>query len=386
MELTELNEDFICRILSDEATDEEIAIFRLMLAEDEELKKEYKHIEQTWYYGKYTKKWEQLDEDKAWRHIKAAQTRRIRQRKLLYWKIAVVILLFLGCGMLLLLDNNTHSLPQLAEEVQTVQPRQSKALLVLSTGEKVELGTTGQKTISDGGISVENDSAVLVYQPSISPKEQLFNELIVPIGGEYRLCLSDGTVVYLNSDSRLRYPVHFGKEKREVELEGEAYFEVVSDKKHPFYVNTKNLEVKVLGTGFNVAVYTEEDRSEVTLTHGIVVVEESDKEFVLKPDEKLVLNKRTGQVQIQQINAQKVCAWKDGALYFEGMPLEELSVKLSRWFDVHFFFTDENLKRLKFSGAFKKHNRIEYVLSLIEATTDIRVQVKGNTIMVDHKR
>lgn len=385
MKLKKIDEDFICRFLAGEANGEEEKAFRQQLAEDTELRNEVKRAGRIWYIGKYTGKWKQIDENQAWQNIREMRPHRIRHKKILYWNIAALLGLIIGTGVFTLLREQSEPPLQLIEKVLPIQPGKSKALLVLASGEKVELGATMPKKISDGGIAIEGDSTALIYKPQTEPAESLYNELIVPVGGEYRLCLSDGTVVYLNAESRLRYPVNFGQGKREVELEGEAYFEVTPDKERPFRVKTSDLDVRVVGTGFNVSAYQNGYRSEVTLAHGAVIVEEGRKELALKPDEQVVVERRSGKVYIQTVDAWKICNWKNGVLYFKGMPLEELAVKLSRWYDVQFFFTSENLKHLKFSGAFKKYNSIDYALSLIEATTDIRVEIKDRTIIIDSK-
>lgn len=385
MRLKEIDEDFICRFLAEEINGEEEKAFRQKLMEDAELRKEVERVGRMWYLGKYAGKWGQVDEKKAWHNIGGMHPRRVRHKRILYWNIAALLGVIIGAGVFILLRYQSEAPLQLVEEVRLIQPGQSKALLVLASGEKVELGATIPKKISDGGIVIEGDSATLIYSLQTEPAESLFNELIIPVGGEYRLCLSDGTVVYLNAESRLRYPVNFGKGKREVELEGEAYFEVTPDKERPFRVKTSDLNVRVLGTGFNVSAYRNEYRSEVTLAHGAVIVEGGGKELTLKPDEQMVVDKQSGKVFVQKVNAWKICDWKSGILYFKAMSLEELAVKLSRWYDVQFFFTSENLKQLKFTGVLKKYDSIDYLLSLIEATTDIRVQIKGKTIMVDSK-
>lgn len=381
----EIDEDFICCFLAGEVDEEEEIVFRRMFAEDEELRNETERVGRTWYYGKYAGKWGRVDEKKAWRNIEVSRVRRIRYKKIVQWNIAALLLLLIGVGVVILLQDQKKSALQLVEDALPIYPGQSRALLVLASGEKVELGAVVNKEILDGGVIIKGDSAALIYPIHTASAASLFNELIVPVAGEYRLSLSDGTVVYLNSESKLRYPVNFGKGEREVELEGEAYFEVASDKDHPFRVKTADLNVQVWGTGFNVSAYQNADFSEITLAHGVVAVGERGKELILKPDEQLIFDKQSGKMSVQPIDARKICAWKNGILYFEGMPLGELAVKLSRWFDVQFFFTFDKLKQLKFTGAFKKYNSINYVLSLIESTTDIKVQIKGRTIVVDYK-
>ena len=381
----DFKEDFIYRILAGEVSEEEELAFRKRLAEDEAERKEFERIGRIWYRGKYAGKWESINEEKALRRLEIGKTHRIHLKKMLYWNIAAIGLLVLGTGLFALFKARTIRSTPMVEVAEPIHPGQQKALLVLASGEKVELGTIPQRKIAENGVTIQGDSAGLVYHSPVLSTGQVFNELIVPRGGEYRLCLSDGTVVYLNSESRLKYPASFAGERREVELEGEAYFEVAPDKEHPFLVNTNELSVRVLGTGFNVAAYREGNVSEVTLAHGTVVVGESGKEASLKPDEQFVLDRNTGKISIQQVDARKICAWKSGVLYFEGMSLEELAAKLSRWFDVQFFFTAEDLKKLKFTGSLKKYNSIDYALALVEATTNIRMHIKGRTIVVGYK-
>lgn len=380
--IMDFKEDLIYRILAGEASEEEKFAFRKRIAEDETERREFERIGRIWYKGKYAAKWENIDEEKAFRRLENGRIHRIRLKKRLYWNIAAVGLLVLGAGLFALFKARPVRPIPVAEVAEPIYSGQPKALLVLASGEKVELGTSSREEIAESGVTIRGDSAGLVYHALDLPAEQVFNELIVPKGGEYRLCLSDGTVVYLNSESRLKYPAGFTGERREVELEGEAYFEVAPDKEHPFLVNTGELCVRVLGTGFNVLAYREENVSEVTLVHGAVVVGEAGKETNLKPDEQFILDKSTGKTSVQQVDANKICAWKSGMLYFEGMALEELVIKLSRWFDVQFFFTAEELKQLKFTGALCKYAPFNYNLSLLEATTDIQFILKDKMVEI----
>lgn len=213
----------------------------------------------------------------------------------------------------------------------------------------------------------------------------MYNELIVPAGGEYRLVLSDGSVVYMNSESRLKYPVKFIEDKRVVKLEGEAYFDVTHDEQHPFIVHTEQLNVKVLGTGFNVMAYKGDARTEVTLVPGKVDVKSKNISEILTPSRQFVMNNDTREYEVRSVNVNTYVDWKNGILNFDAMPLEELGEKVSRWYGVKFFFSKESLKYLKFSGAFKKYNNIDYILDLIEATTDVSFELKGDVVIVNEK-
>ena len=268
------------------------------------------------------------------------------------------------------------------------RPGESKALLVLSSGTKVELNSQIGDTIREEGRSILNERDYIDYSRQDNDsqvKEVVYNELIVPAGGEYRLVLSDGSVVYMNSESRLKYPVKFIEDKRVVKLEGEAYFDVTHDEQHPFIVRTEQLNVKVLGTGFNVMAYKGDARTEVTLVHGKVDVKSKNISEILTPSRQFVMNNDTREYEVRSVNVNTYVDWKNGILNFDAMPLEELGEKVSRWYGVKFFFSKESLKYLKFSGAFKKYNNIDYILDLIEATTDVSFELKGDVVIVNEK-
>lgn len=151
-------------------------------------------------------------------------------------------------------------------------------------------------------------------------KNVVYNELIVPTGGEYRLILSDGTIVYMNSESRLKYPVKFVGDERIVELEGEVYFEVVRDEEHPFVVYANQLNVRVLGTGFNVMVYKQDSRTEVTLVNGKVDVRNGDISEILEPSQQFVMDYGSREYQVRSVNVSTYVDWKSGILNFDTMP------------------------------------------------------------------
>ena len=203
------------------------------------------------------------------------------------------------------------------------KPGESKALLVLSSGVKVELDNRGEETIQEKGLPILNEKDYIDYSKQDHDsqiKNVVYNELIVPTGGEYRLILSDGTIVYMNSESRLKYPVKFVGDERIVELEGEVYFEVVRDEEHPFVVYANQLNVRVLGTGFNVMVYKQDSRTEVTLVNGKVDVRNGDISEILEPSQKFVMDYGSREYQVRSVNVSTYVDWKSGILNFDTMP------------------------------------------------------------------
>ena len=153
----------------------------------------------------------------------------------------------------------------------------------------------------------------------------------------------------------------------------------------PFIVETAGVKIKVLGTGFNVMAYPGDAESAVTLVHGKVGIQTDRQQLVLQPDEQYVYQSETHRGTVRQVDATQYISCKEGILNFDKMPLDELARKLSRWYDVEFFFTSEQLKQLKFSGAFKKYNDLHYVLNIIEELTDVQFAVNNRTVIVNRK-
>ena len=208
----------------------------------------------------------------------------------------------------------------------------------------------------------------------------------LPEKGEYFVILSDGTKVWINSDSELEFPNRFGGDIREVKLKGEAYFEVTSDSRKPFYVLAGETKVHVLGTAFNVSAYREDRQTEVALLRGKVSFDVKDKVYVLVPGEIATLNRESGETIVRKGDVAAIVDWKAGRFNFEDMSLEELTVKLSRWYGVTFVFSDEAVKKLRFSGAMTKYRTLDYVLDMISKTTDVTFSLKENRVTVSSKK
>ena len=205
------------------------------------------------------------------------------------------------------------------------------------------------------------------------------NRLDVPQGAEYHLVLSDGTRVWMNARSRLVYPVAFG-DTREVELEGEAYFEVTRDENRPFIVHAGQVAVKVLGTEFNVNTCRKQ-KVQTVLVKGSVQVENGGKrEVVLRPGE---LAETVGtQIRVTQVNVRKYTAWREGVFYFEEAELEEIMTELADWYCVQAVFTDQTVRTRKFSGVLERSETIENVLKKIERTTSVHFTIQQGIIQV----
>ena len=224
------------------------------------------------------------------------------------------------------------------------------------------------------------------YAVDVNDSKVEYNELIVPKGRRAsHLVLEDGSKVWVNSGSTFRFPTTFEKNKREVYVDGEIYIEIAKDAERPFFVKTSEMSVRALGTRFNVMAYPEEMEAAVTLVHGKVGVQTDNRLQILQPDEQYVYQTTTRRGTVRKVDVSQYVDWKDGILNFDSMPLEELTRRLGRWYDVDFFFVAEELKTLKYSGAFKKYYDIRYVLNIIEEITNVQFVLNERTIVVNRK-
>ena len=316
-------------------------------------------------------------------------------RRLWYIRVARYAAVFFGlCLGVWLYFRAQVSQPQestlAAISMDTICPGYKQAYIELKSGERIALGNTGnkqEKRIKGMVLKEEKDGVMILPGDSLADKAVAVEKswIVVPRGGEYQLILPDGTKVWLNSASKLKYPVAFTGGQRKVFLEGEAYFEVAADTVHPFLVETSGMSVTVLGTGFNVMAYPEEMEAAVTLVHGKVGVQTDHRQQILQPDEQYVYQTTTRRGTVRKVDVSQYVDWKDGILNFDSMPLEELTRRLGRWYDVDFFFVAEELKTLKYSGAFKKYNDIRYVLNIIEEITNVQFVLNERTIVVNRK-
>ncbi|WP_018338619.1 FecR family protein [Butyricimonas synergistica] len=385
MAISDYIEDLIYRVLAGDASEEERQVFEEWVRENEEHRLFFREVERAWYTGKYSVKWRNVEESAAWQAVEHKRESRRRKRIIrIGWSVAAAIVLLLG--MTWVFFPSGKKTPVVAVQ-SVVKPGGAKAVLVLSTGVQVVLGSERADTIQEKGFSILNVADYIDYsrKDSVALGRPVYNELRVPTGGEFRLVLADGTVVYMNSESRLKYPVRFTGDERLVELEGEAYFDVSRDEVHPFVVRTERLDVTVLGTGFNVMAYKKGARTEVTLVSGSVDVTSGKISEVLTPNHQFVMNNESREYEVKTVNVDTYVDWKNGILNFDAMPLDELADKLGRWYEVSFFFSKESLKQLKFTGAFRKYNDIDYILFLIESTTNVTFKVNGNVITVNEK-
>ena len=326
----------------------------------------------------------EVDTTRAWETFRVKNGLR-RQRRMTTWiKYAAVIALpLLIAGVWLLFPRGGERSIPVAQNTKIVKREESPVLEVVGGG-KVILEKEKDKMIEAGrGVDVQQSSGMLVYSDSVVSEYVDTNVLRIPKGGEFKLQLADGTRVYLNSATDLRYPVAFTGPERRVYLKGEAYFEVAKDAEHPFIVVTDDVQVRVYGTSFNVNTLGA-DGVRTVLVEGKVGIrgQDSDREFVLKPNELAFYDRNSRDMKIETVDPDLYTLWRKGIFVFERETLENIMNTLSLWYDMEVFFQSESAKQLHFSGHMKRYEQIEDILHAITDATGVVFTINDRTVCV----
>ena len=276
-------------------------------------------------------------------------------------------------------------------DLNAITPGGTRAELVLPSGEVVDL-VAKSGVISRGENTVINNEGKTLSYKSIgnqAPMDSLrYNEVIVPKGGEYQLVLSDGTLVYLNSMTKIRFPERFSEKCREVEVCGEAFFEVAENKRVPFVVKTDAYEITVLGTKFNVTAYADEQVATTTLVEGAVPISGKciGEAKALRPNEQFVLDRVSGSVEIKNVDVNYYTAWKDGMFRFRDVRLEEIMHVVERWYDMTVVYEDESVRDLHFGFNMSRLETIEPLLNIFELNGKIKITKEGKVLKIKRGR
>ena len=263
-------------------------------------------------------------------------------------------------------------------------PGRNTAILTLEDNSTVDLGNSGDKVIGPQGRSqvVMAGGRLAYLQQKTGTSAITYNRITTPRGGEFAVTLSDGTRVWLNAASVLRFPTSFTGPAREVELDGEAYFEVSEDKEHPFEVKTREKKVQVLGTQFNIMGYDDEAAIVTTLVKGSVqVVSPGQPARILVPGQHAIVNNHVPDIRVEQADVDEETAWKNGRTYFNGADIRQIMRQVSRWYNVDVQFVGE-VNKLRFTCTVARKDKLSKLLQLLEMTGTVRFTMEGNTIVV----
>ena len=332
--------------------------------------------------------YQQVNIEKAWEKLENRLNEKNTKKIYLgrnWIKYAAAILLPIVIGTYLLFQLGTPS----EELTATIIPSGTqKASLVLSNGEVVNLKEKKDTLFEGIGLNKENLLAYELASNKLAERlKEKYHELIIPVGGEYELKLSDGTKVWLNSLSSIKFPTVFLGATREVAISGEAYFEVTKDASRPFIVRTNDTKIEVLGTSFNIKAYHDENINETTLVEGSVrLSNQNNQEVKLYPGQQGITAKDDLNITVKNVQTQDYTSWKDGEFIFREKEMEEIMRTLERWYDVETTYSSPELKELHFTGDLKRYEAINTHLDMISLTTNVEFIINENVVEVKTKK
>lgn len=324
--------------------------------------------------------------EKAWKSLqsKINKVSRSRSRWIISTSAAVVAIFLIA---IFILSPRKNEIPTVATmKAQLIKPGTNQAILILNDGSVHDLTTSRHLVLNEDGAEIKNEGAKLQYtKKECATTEIKYNTLSIPRGGEFFLQLADGTNVWLNSETVLRYPVQFAGNERRVELTGEAFFEVARNEKVPFLVESGGQTVKVLGTKFNISSYKENQFIYTTLVNGSIEVFIKNKpeiRQILTPYEQSTIDKTGEKITKRTVDPYQYIAWKEGRFVFQDQTLDEIMNILSKWYDVEVVFAREDLRNIHFTGNLKRYEDFDEVLNKIRKTNEVDFTIENKKITI----
>lgn len=381
-------ENIIAKFLTNQASASELGELEVWIEEVNNLELFNRYVKIN-YAIEYNMR--EFDSNKVKNKLQEAFARENKVRKLkklrktIYYSAAAVVLGIVTTTFLYNSGLFDKPLAPVAIVKNTIEAGTDKAILTLEDGTAVvlEKDKTYQKN------NVVSNGKELVYDDQSKTKSGIaYNYLTIPRGGQFQIKLSDGTKVWLNSESKLKFPVAFKEgSTRQVELiYGEAFFDVSPSSEHngaKFKVLNKSQQVEVLGTEFNIKAYEDEDKIYTTLVEGKVAVSNSNSKKQLIPNQQSVINLKGGDIVVNPIDAYNEVLWTKGIFSFKGKKLKEIMNVMARWYDFQVVFQNPELEKVKFNGVLSKNDNIKEILSIIKKTNFINeYEIKDQKIII----
>ncbi len=320
----------------------------------------------------------------------ATETQRGKVRRLTWLRIAVAASILIAVFFIFRKEQtNFVKTDQPIPENNAIVPGGDRAILTLANGTQINLDTVNNGTLArQGGSSVIKAGGQLSYNTEAGTSKVVYNTISTPKGGQYQLELADGTRVWLNSATTLRFPTSFVGTERSVELNGEAYFEVAHNAKQPFKVQKGEMEVTVLGTHFNINSYDNEPAIRTTLLEGRVLVSRvqsaGKSEVYLNPGQQAILSPGETNIRIaNNVDVEEVIAWKTGRFLFKNTDLASIMRQVERWYDVDVLYYSQINETI--SGGLARSESVTQLLKILEATGKLEFKIEGRKITVRSK-
>ncbi|WP_134090747.1 FecR domain-containing protein [Olivibacter sp. XZL3] len=360
-------------------TEEEEAHFKTLLADDPRIRKLLESYKNNAHVEQKLHALQRHDVANAWERF---VDKKYKKKSQIGWISAVsaaAILLLVLMG-----PWNKHKDAKIIPDkykryANDVLPGGNQAQLLLSDGRTVELNDQAMELHEKNGIVLSGATGELVYsQAAQKGSQEIYNTVVVPKGGTYKITLSDGTRVWINASSSLRFPVNFAANERKIQLKGEAYFEVNKDHHNPFKIEMNGSDITVLGTSFNVAGY-EPDKTTTTLLNGAVKVSNRHSENILKPGQQAVVQEND--IKVGTADLEKSVAWKDGYFMFSEDPIVPVLEQIARWYDLELAFIDK-IPAMHIGGSVSRSENLSEVLEMLKDVSGLAFQVEGKKLII----
>ncbi len=296
-------------------------------------------------------------------------------------KAAAVVALCLLTGLWIYMHKADTLSPAASEHANDVNPGGNRAILSFEGGPAIELSTDKEGIVTAGGALTYEDGSILTDAAAANDGNVRYASLTTPAGGQYKIVLSDGTRIWLNAATTLRYPLTFNGSERRVEVNGEAYFEVAHDASTPFRVSTQQQTVEVLGTHFNVSAYDDEHATKTTLLEGAVKVISGSQSAYLSPGQQAAVTADEHIRISDQPDLESVVSWKDGYFKFNEN-IEGIMSKIARWYDVEIVYQEGVDLEQTFSGEMSRSRDLSALLKLMEVTGNVHFRIEGRRVIV----
>jgi len=335
--------------------------------------------------GKNGKELDKQSVDLLWSNI----DKRIKENNRLkvdvvWWIVAASFLLIIGLGVgfyqYMHIVSNSINYAEIVKETEV----EGDVKLILSDNNMKLIKNEDPVVVydNDGQINVDENDLIIEKSDSKSNRINQLNQLIVPAGKRSSLVLADGTKLWLNSGTHVIYPVTFNKREREIYIEGEAFLDVVHDENRPFYVVTKNLKVRVLGTKFNVSAYPDDNLTSVVLVEGSVQAIYKTKKYLMQESQLFAYGNKTNQTTINKVDVLRYISWKDGWMYCNNNKLDVILKKLSRYYNIDFQFSNNQLKELVIAGKLELKGDYNDVFKVLSYIAPVTFKVNNESILV----
>lgn len=352
------------------------------LEEGEANRRFYEKMKSRTYWGTGLEGYTKYNSREDWKKLSGRVKHRRKNVMLRLLPYAAVVVLAIGITGIVKYKNGGSDLHVV--QAEPIEPGTSKARLILADGQQIDLEAEGDSLCRQmQGENFVNNGKELTYVRKALRQEVQEHTLQIPRGGEYKLVLADGTRVWLNAESELTYPNAFPGASRKVKLKGEAYFEVAKNTEQPFRVMIGDMEVKVLGTSFNVSAYPGAKR-QTTLVEGKVAIAWKQQQVEIAPGQQAT--ETSAGLEVIRVKVANYVGWKERRFIYEDKLLGEVLEDLERWYDVEMFVVNDEIRNLHLTANLPKYENMDKVLEIIEYAACVKFGVKGRTVVVSLDR